>query len=83
MAESRAADENSEPWMDGKVEGETNTHTKNAPAAINTIPAASPSRPSMRFTAFTRMSTQRIVSGTDRSGPNDMTPWLGNQKKRS
>jgi len=36
-------------------------YTKNEPAAIATMPAASPSRPSTRFTAFTIATTHRIV----------------------
>ena len=35
---------------------------KNAPAAIATMPAASPSSPSTRFTAFATATTQTIVS---------------------
>ena len=38
------------------------------------IPAASPSSPSIRFTAFTIASTQMIVSGTDRSDESEMIP---------
>ena len=52
-------------------------YAKNAPAAIATIPAARPSRPSMRFTAFIIATIHRIVSGTARSGESEITPWPG------
>src|SRR6266542_1043668 len=57
---------------------------KNAAPAMTTIPAASPSRPSRRFTAFTMRTTQATVRGTARSDPTTMTPWpKGNQKNSS
>src|SRR4051812_4916380 len=48
-----------------------------------TIPAASPSRPSMRFTAFTIATTQITVRGTARSEPRTSRPCPGKKKYRS
>src|SRR5438067_8204195 len=64
--------------------GDAYTQTKNETAALATMPAASPSSPSIRFTAFTRISTQITVSGTARSDPTITIPCPnGNQKKSS
>ena len=64
--------------------GDAYTQTKNAMAPMATMPAARPSSPSMRFTAFTRISTQSTVSGTARSDPTITIPCPnGNQKKSS
>ncbi len=57
--------------------GERTMYAKNEPAAIATIPAARPSRPSMRLTAFTIATIHRIVSGTARSGEFEITPRPG------
>ena len=54
---------------------------KNAAAAIATIPAASPSRPSTRLTAFTTSASHRIVSGTARSELTDTMPAPGPNQK--
>ena len=49
-------------------------YAKNAIAAIATIPAARPSSPSTRFTAFISATIHRTVSGTARSGESESTP---------
>ena len=63
--------------------GVTNSQAKKATAAMATVPAASPSSPSMRLTAFTITRTHATVSGTARSDPSEITPCEGNQKNRS
>ena len=61
--------------------GERVIYRKNAPAAIATIPAARPSSPSTRFTAFTNATTHRIVISTLMSEPSSTKiPSPGNQK---
>src|SRR5256885_1586762 len=58
-------------------------YAKNAIAAMATTPAARPSSPSMRFTAFTIATTHSTVSGTPMSEPSDRIPCPGNQKYSS
>ena len=65
------------------VPGVTYAYAKNASAAMATVPAARPSSPSMRLTAFVIATTQRTVSGTPRSGPSERIPWPGNQNHSS
>ena len=67
----------------GKVAGVNRSHAKNADAAMTTMPAASPSRPSMRLMALTITRTHSTVRGTATSDPSDTTPCVGNQKKSS
>ena len=45
-----------------------------------TIPAASPSRPSIRFTAFAMPTTQSTVTRADRSGGSTVKPTNGTRK---
>ena len=59
IAESSAAAEASPNVLGVRI-----MYTKNAAAAIAIMPAASPSSPSTRFTAFATATTHRIVSGT-------------------
>ena len=54
---------------------------KNAAEAIATIPAASPSSPSTRFTALGIATAQMIVRITGRS-PDSATTWICGPSQR-
>ena len=43
------------------------------PSTIADVPAASPSRPSVRFTAFDQAATSRLQRITNPIGPNEST----------
>src|SRR3954468_14503360 len=45
-------------------------------------PAASPSRPSMKFSAFTVSTVSSTVAGTPTSGPSDSVPMSANGRNR-
>ena len=62
-----------------KIPGCRTMYTKNAPEAIAIMPAARPSRPSTRLTAFRIATTQITVSGTARSDPTTAI-WPGSQR---
>src|SRR3954468_103166 len=46
-------------------------------------PAASPSRPSMKFSAFTVSTVSSTVAGTPTSGPSDRVPMSANGRNRN
>jgi hypothetical protein len=46
-------------------------YKKNAPAAMATMPAANPSRPSMRLIAFAIPATQMMPTSGARSGDSE------------
>ncbi len=56
-------------------------YTKNVPAAMATIPAANPSRPSMRFTALAMPTTQiTVISGAMSGDRTSVVPTIGTRK---
>ncbi len=57
-------------------------YRKNAAAAIPTMPAASPSRPSTKFTALIVMTTIATVSSVPWSGVSATMPTVGTGSHR-